>query len=97
MAAQPLTVSVVIPVYNEERTFEELLRRVRAVPIDKEIIVVDDGSTDGTRDLLAHVARMIRRPPRTSRAAIPKCCFTTAIVGREQRYGPASPWRLVTS
>jgi len=56
MAAQPLTVSVVIPVYNEERTFEELLRRVRAVPIDKEIIVVDDGSTDGTRDLLAHVA-----------------------------------------
>ena len=55
MARKPLTVSVVIPVYNEERTFEELFRRVRAVPIDKEIIVVDDGSTDGTRDLLARI------------------------------------------
>ena len=55
MAGKPLTVSVVIPVYNEERTFEELLRRVRAVAIDKEIIVVDDGSTDGTRALLTRI------------------------------------------
>jgi glycosyltransferase involved in cell wall biosynthesis len=47
--------SVVIPVYNERATIEELLRRVAAVPIDKEIIVVDDGSTDGTREVLAHL------------------------------------------
>ncbi len=45
--------SVVIPVYNERGTIEELLRRVRAVPIPKEVIVVDDGSTDGTREYLA--------------------------------------------
>jgi glycosyltransferase involved in cell wall biosynthesis len=45
--------SVVIPVYNERATLEELVRRVQAVPIDKEIIVVDDGSTDGTREILA--------------------------------------------
>ena len=45
--------SVVIPVYNERDTIEELLKRVQAVAIDKEIIVVDDGSTDGTRELLA--------------------------------------------
>jgi glycosyltransferase involved in cell wall biosynthesis len=45
--------SVVIPVFNERGTLEEILRRVRAVPIPKEIILVDDGSTDGTRDLLA--------------------------------------------
>jgi glycosyltransferase involved in cell wall biosynthesis len=44
--------SVVIPVYNERTTIEELLKRVQAVPIDKEIVVVDDGSTDGTRELL---------------------------------------------
>jgi len=45
--------SVVIPVYNERATVEALLKRVQAVPLDKEIIVVDDGSTDGTRELLA--------------------------------------------
>jgi len=44
--------SVVIPVYNERATIEELLKRVQAVPIDKEIVVVDDGSIDGTRELL---------------------------------------------
>ncbi len=44
--------SVVIPVYNERATIEEVLRRVSAVPIDKEIIVVDDGSDDGTAELL---------------------------------------------
>jgi glycosyltransferase involved in cell wall biosynthesis len=45
--------SVVIPVYNERDTLAEILRRVRAAPIAKEIILVDDGSTDGTRELLA--------------------------------------------
>ena len=44
--------SVVVPVYNERTTVEELLKRVRAAGVDKEIIVVDDGSTDGTRELL---------------------------------------------
>ncbi len=46
-AAAPL-LSVVIPVYNEENLISEVLRRVRAVPIHKQIVVVDDGSTDGT-------------------------------------------------
>jgi glycosyltransferase involved in cell wall biosynthesis len=44
--------SVVIPVYNERRWLTELVRRVRAVPVPKEIIIVDDCSTDGTRDIL---------------------------------------------
>jgi len=48
--------SVVIPVYNERATIEELLKRVQAVPLDKEIVIVDDGSTDGTRELLAGLA-----------------------------------------
>jgi glycosyltransferase involved in cell wall biosynthesis len=46
------TLSVVIPVYNEVKTIQQLLERVREVPIEKEIIMVDDGSTDGTRQKL---------------------------------------------
>jgi len=52
-----MRVSVVIPVYNEIATLGEILRRVQAVELDKEIIVVDDFSTDGTRDLLAALVR----------------------------------------
>ena len=50
-----MKLSVIMPVYNERNTIQEILRRVRAVDlgdIAKEIIVVDDGSTDGTLDIL---------------------------------------------
>ncbi|MDP9344742.1 MAG: glycosyltransferase family 2 protein, partial [Actinomycetota bacterium] len=45
-------VSIVVPAYNEARFIEEVLRRVAAVPFRREIVVVDDGSTDGTPDLV---------------------------------------------
>lgn len=51
-----LVLSVVIPVYNEHRTIHEILNRVRAVPINKQIIVVDDCSQDGTREILQRLA-----------------------------------------
>ena len=44
--------NVIIPVYNESGTIEEVIKRVDSVPIEKEIIIVDDCSTDGTRDIL---------------------------------------------
>jgi glycosyltransferase involved in cell wall biosynthesis len=49
---QGFKLSVVIPVYNEKQWIRELVRRVQAVPIPKEIVLVDDCSTDGTRDIL---------------------------------------------
>ena len=48
----PLEVSVIIPVYNEVHTILEVIRRVQGQPYVTEIIVVDDRSTDGTRELL---------------------------------------------
>jgi glycosyltransferase involved in cell wall biosynthesis len=48
--------SVIVPCYNERATVAELLRRVREVPIDKEIVVIDDRSTDGSRDVVAALA-----------------------------------------
>lgn len=47
-----MRLSVVIPIYNEHETLRALIERVRAVPIAMQLILVDDCSTDGTRDLL---------------------------------------------
>lgn len=47
-----MKLSVVIPVYNEKETIEELLKRVMSVELEKEIVIVDDASTDGTIEIL---------------------------------------------
>jgi glycosyltransferase involved in cell wall biosynthesis len=55
--------SVLIPVYNEERTLEEVVRRVCAVQIPKEIILVDDGSSDQSRQILKRLQEDQARTP----------------------------------
>jgi glycosyltransferase involved in cell wall biosynthesis len=55
-------ISVVIPVYNERATIEDVIARVQRVDLDKEIIVVDDGSTDGTREYLVALTQDIGGP-----------------------------------
>jgi glycosyltransferase involved in cell wall biosynthesis len=47
-----MKISVIIPAYNERNTIVELLRRVEATGVASEILVIDDGSTDGTREIL---------------------------------------------
>src|SRR5216117_1078018 len=56
MVSANLLVSVVVPAYNEAETVEMALRRVRSVPLRLEIIVVNDASTDGTREILDKLA-----------------------------------------
>jgi glycosyltransferase involved in cell wall biosynthesis len=51
-----MKLSIVMPVYNESASIREILKRVQALPHAKEIIVVDDGSLDGTRDILRTLA-----------------------------------------
>ena len=47
-----MLLSVIMPVYNEAATIDEIIKRLDEIDIDKEIIIVDDGSTDGTRQRL---------------------------------------------
>jgi glycosyltransferase involved in cell wall biosynthesis len=55
--------SVLIPVYNEERTLEEVVRRVRCIELPKEIILVDDGSKDRSREILMQLQKESERAP----------------------------------
>jgi glycosyltransferase involved in cell wall biosynthesis len=75
--------TIVIPVFNEQQTVAEILRRVRAVPIPKEIIVVDDCSTDDTRAVLNQLSdwselRVIHKPQNAGKGAALRTGFAAA-------------------
>jgi glycosyltransferase involved in cell wall biosynthesis len=100
-----LKLSVVIPVYNERRWIAEVLRRVRAVRIPKEIIVVDDGSTDGTRELLTELAgediKIVLQPKNLGKGAALREGFRHAtgsiviVQDADLEYNPAEFARLI--
>ena len=83
MSRNPATISVVIPVYNERKTIREIVRRVKATPREKEIIIVDDCSTDGTRQILKELdgdsqIRVILQPKNSGKGAALQVGFQAA-------------------
>lgn len=104
-AAAPL-LSVVIPVYNERATLGELVRRVRAVPLAKEIILIDDGSSDGTREIMQSMAGdpelvLVYHPVNRGKGAALRTGFVHAkgdivlIQDADLEYDPADYQRLL--
>ena len=103
---EDLRLSVIIPVYNEKGTIREIVRRVRAVGIPKEIIVVDDGSTDGTGDVLAELEgdeglRVLRHRRNLGKGAALRTGFARATGGivivqdADLEYDPVEYPRLI--
>src|SRR6266511_2958453 len=70
-----IDLSVIVPVYNEERTVAEIIRRIRQLPIAAEIIVVDDASSDRSANILEELHRLklvdvlIRQPRNRGKGA----------------------------
>ena len=105
ISADDFVLSVVIPVFNEEQWVRELVRRVQAVPIPKEIVLVDDCSTDGTRVILHELegngVRVIYQPVNQGKGAALREGFrhvtgTVVIVqDADLEYDPAEYPRLI--
>ncbi|MGD9140181.1 MAG: glycosyltransferase family 2 protein [bacterium] len=100
-----MRVSVIVPVYNEKSTLLEILARVEAVSLDKEIIMVDDGSTDGSREILESLepgrARVILHEKNSGkgaaiRTAIPHCTGDViTIQDADLEYDPEDLLKLI--
>ena len=100
------TVSFIIPAFNEGATIAELIARVDALPIDKQLVIVDDGSTDGTAEILAklsagrtdmHVIRQENKGKGAAiRAAIPHLTGEIAVIqDADLEYDPVDVPQLI--
>ena len=87
-----MKLSVVMPVYNEVQTIAEIIKHVQHVQIEKELIIVDDCSTDDIvargfdRDIVERVVSMVRRNEYKRRQAAPGVRISGRAFGRDWRY-----------
>ncbi len=100
------TVSFIIPAFNEAATIAELISRVEALPFDKQLVIVDDGSTDGTAEILAELSAgrtdmlVIRQANKGKgaaiRAAIPHLTGEIAVIqDADLEYDPVDVPQLI--
>jgi len=85
--------SVVVPVYNEKNTIRQILQRIKAVPIRKEIIIVDDCSTDGTRDILREIEQEERATAEAEAACDSRPLNTVRVFYHERNQGKGAALR----
>ena len=96
-----MRISFLIPAYNEARTIGEVLERIDALEIDRQVIVVDDGSTDGTGDIAERYDCLVLRQPNRGkgsaiRAAIPHIDGDIAVIqDADMEYDPADVPMLI--
>ena len=101
-----MRVSFLVPAFNEAATIEEVLERVEALDLDKQVIVVDDGSTDATAEILERWrsggdGRVVVRQPNSGkgaaiRAAIPHADGDIAVIqDADLEYDPADVPSLI--
>jgi glycosyltransferase involved in cell wall biosynthesis len=101
-----MRVSFLVPVYNEARTLEEVVRRVDALPLDKQIVVVDDGSTDASPVILERLETelddlvLVRQPNRGKGAAVRRALVEAdgdivVIQDADMEYDPAEVPALI--
>ena len=88
--------SVVMPVYNEQDTIEEMIRRVMAVPLRIQLVVVDDASADGTRAILSRLQpelgfKLVLQPQNQGSASSPAMAVAAA-ARRSASVGLNRPW-----
>src|SRR5439155_16919909 len=104
--AMPPKLSVLIPVHNEERTLNALLDAVEACPEVYELVIVDDGSTDATPEILASrefrtPTQLIRHPQNRGKGGAIRTAIAAATGGvaviqdAEPEYDPRDLWKLL--